>query len=90
MAASPQDVRLLLTGVLVEYQTGEFDRGQVYLERLLEVMRLSSPETTIFPYRIAGHVVHPPANLFQRSTQARTSDGGYGGEWREFLRQRGR
>ena len=36
---SPLNTILLATHVLLEHETGEFDQGEVYLERLLEAMR---------------------------------------------------
>jgi DNA-binding CsgD family transcriptional regulator len=39
LEASPQDTRLLVPRVLLEYQVGEFSQGEVYLHRLLEVIR---------------------------------------------------
>jgi DNA-binding CsgD family transcriptional regulator len=39
LAIRTQDPRLLSTRVELEYQTGEYDQGNVYLERLVEVMR---------------------------------------------------
>ncbi len=57
MAVSPLDARPFMTGLLVEYQTGELNQGQLHLERLLEIMRLTPPETSIFAYGIAAMVV---------------------------------
>ena len=37
------DARLLDNRAMLEYQLGEFDQGDAYLERLLESMRLSQP-----------------------------------------------
>lgn len=37
------DARLLDNRAILEYQTGEFELGDAYLERLLESMRLSQP-----------------------------------------------
>ena len=47
LATSPRDPRLLLTRILLEYQVGDFDQGEVYMERLLEVMRLGTPGPTL-------------------------------------------
>jgi class 3 adenylate cyclase/tetratricopeptide (TPR) repeat protein len=43
MAISPLDARLLYNQVMLEYQTGDFGQGQVYIERLLEVMQITTP-----------------------------------------------
>ncbi len=47
LAISPMDPRLLGARVLLEYLLGEFGPGSVYLERSLEVMRLTKPGPTI-------------------------------------------
>ena len=41
LAVAPGDPRLLYSRVYIEYQLGHFDQGESFLERLLEVMRLS-------------------------------------------------
>jgi len=43
MATSPLDARLLYNQVMLEYQVGDFDQGEVYIERLLEVMQITTP-----------------------------------------------
>jgi len=43
LAASPQETRLLFTRAMVEYEVGNFSDGKAYLDRLLEVMRLTAP-----------------------------------------------
>ncbi len=43
LAASPQENRLLFGHPLLEYETGDFDRGDVSLERLLDTMRVTGP-----------------------------------------------
>jgi tetratricopeptide (TPR) repeat protein len=43
LAVSPKDFRLLSTGSLLEYETGDFSQGEAHLERLVGVMRLSPP-----------------------------------------------
>jgi len=43
LAASPRETRLLHTRIMLEYEAGDFKEGEVYLERLLDVMRLTAP-----------------------------------------------
>jgi DNA-binding CsgD family transcriptional regulator len=43
---SPMDARLLSARVLIEYQLGNFDQGEDYLERLLKVVRLTDHAIT--------------------------------------------
>ena len=43
LAASPRETRLLHTRIMLENEVGNFSDGVVYLERLLEVMRLTAP-----------------------------------------------
>jgi len=43
LTVDQRDVRLLNNRAMLEYQLGEFDQGDAYLERLLESMRLSQP-----------------------------------------------
>ncbi|MCH8929805.1 MAG: PPC domain-containing protein, partial [Proteobacteria bacterium] len=45
--ALSKDPRLLGSRVQIEYQVGEFFEGDVHLERLLEVMRLTQPGPTL-------------------------------------------
>ena len=44
LSVSPVDTRLLASRVLMEYELGEFDRGQRFLDQFLEVMRDVPPE----------------------------------------------
>ncbi|MCI0896068.1 MAG: AAA family ATPase [Chloroflexi bacterium] len=43
MATSPLDARLLYNQAMLEYQIGDFGQGEVYIERLLEVMQITTP-----------------------------------------------
>jgi len=43
LAASPRETRLLHTRMILEYEVGNFDDGEAYLHRLLQVMRLTAP-----------------------------------------------
>ena len=43
----PTDTRLLRGRTVLEYEVGEYLQGEAYLERLLEVMRLTSPGPTL-------------------------------------------
>ena len=43
LAVSPMEPRDLCSRTLLEYEVGNFDQGEVYLERLLEVMRMTEP-----------------------------------------------
>ena len=43
LSHAPRDAPALSNRTLLEYQVGNFDQGEVYIERLLEVMRLSRP-----------------------------------------------
>ncbi len=43
LEASPRETRLLHTRMLLEYEVGNFSDGEAYLDRLLEVMRLTAP-----------------------------------------------
>ena len=47
LAVAPQDVRLLITRALSEYEVGDFDQASVYLQRLLDVMRVTAPGATL-------------------------------------------
>jgi ATP/maltotriose-dependent transcriptional regulator MalT len=44
---APWDPRLLSHTLLWEYQVGNFGQGEAYLERLLEVMRLTAPSPSL-------------------------------------------
>ena len=50
LAISGQSPIFLCTRVLLEYETGEFSQGEVYLNRLLEVMGLVSPATNDYAF----------------------------------------
>ncbi len=43
MATAPLDARLLFNQIMLEYQVGDLDQGEVYIERLLEVMQITTP-----------------------------------------------
>lgn len=43
LAVSSRETRLLHTRMILEYETGNFNEGEVFLRRLLEVMRLTAP-----------------------------------------------
>ena len=43
LSVAPQDIRLLLTRVRLEYEVGDVGQGEAYKERLLEVLRLTPP-----------------------------------------------
>ncbi|MEE8466379.1 MAG: AAA family ATPase, partial [Dehalococcoidia bacterium] len=43
LAVSPQESRILYTRSLGEYESGEFEQAEGYLEKLLEAMRQTSP-----------------------------------------------
>jgi tetratricopeptide (TPR) repeat protein len=57
LAVSPTDSRLLHTRALLEYEVGDFRLGEVYLERLLEGMRLVAPGPNV-PY-VCGAITIP-------------------------------
>ena len=70
LAVSPQDPSFLGGRAVLEYQVGDFTQGEVYLERLLEVLRQWAPEFTatasmipalVVPVitRITGRIHHP-------------------------------
>ena len=56
------DTRLLNNRAVLEYQRGEFEQGDDYLERLLETMRLS-PVGPHFEYSVAPLVIGVAARL---------------------------
>ncbi|MFB3091920.1 MAG: LuxR C-terminal-related transcriptional regulator, partial [Dehalococcoidia bacterium] len=56
LAIWPRDPRLLGTRVLLEYEVASFDQGQAYLERLMEIMRLTVPGP-VLEYTTAAQVV---------------------------------
>ncbi|MCH8282445.1 MAG: tetratricopeptide repeat protein, partial [Chloroflexi bacterium] len=47
LAISPREPRLLMDRALLEYETGESDQGELYLGRLVELMRSATPGPTI-------------------------------------------
>ncbi|MCH7621130.1 MAG: AAA family ATPase [Chloroflexi bacterium] len=47
LAAGPFDARLLLRRIMLEYQEGDFVQGRVYVDRLQEVMHITSPGPTL-------------------------------------------
>ena len=47
LAGLPMDPRSLTTRVALEYQVGDFNQGQAYLERLMGAMRLSPSGGTV-------------------------------------------
>jgi predicted ATPase len=46
LALSPIDPRLLAPRSLLEYERGNFEQGETYLERLLEAVRVTAPGAT--------------------------------------------
>jgi len=65
LAAGPRDARLLNNRVMLEYQLGNFDQGNAYLERLLEAMRLAPPGG--LEYRIAPLAIGVAAHITGRA-----------------------
>jgi len=57
LTVAPQDVILLGDRVLLEYEFGEWERGESYLERFVETMRGAPSRARI---RFAGHAVVLP------------------------------
>ncbi len=47
LAVSPREARLLGNRLILEYELGDFSQGQIYLERLLEVVQLTAPGPTL-------------------------------------------
>ncbi|MFB3092762.1 MAG: AAA family ATPase, partial [Dehalococcoidia bacterium] len=47
LAVSPREARLLGNRLILEYELGDFSLGQVYLERLLEVVQLTASGPTL-------------------------------------------
>ena len=47
LTVSPREPRLLACRVVLEYEEGDFDQGETYLERLLELIGYSPPGPTI-------------------------------------------
>ena len=62
LAAVAQETRLLSVRVLLEYEVGEFDQGEVYLERFLEVTRRTAPGPT-FEYGLLSIVLPVVARI---------------------------
>ena len=62
LALSPRDFRLLLDRAVLEFEVGEFSQGDVFLHRLLEVVRLTAPGPnierglTVFAMGVIGRV----------------------------------
>ena len=46
LVVSPQNMHLLHFRVLMEYEVGDFGQGEAYLEKLMEVIRLTPPGPT--------------------------------------------
>jgi tetratricopeptide (TPR) repeat protein len=65
LAAGPRDARLLNNRVMLEYQLGNFDQGNAYLERLLEAMHLAPPGG--LEYRIAPLAIGVAAHITGRA-----------------------
>ena len=47
LETSPKDVRLLAPRALLEHDLGDFDQGQVYLVRLIELLDVNKPAPTL-------------------------------------------
>ena len=47
LSVAPQDIRLLLTRVRLEYEVGDVGQGEAYMERLREAIRLTPPGPTL-------------------------------------------
>ena len=43
LALAPRNPSILASRILMEYQVGDFEQGEVYLERLMDVMRVAVP-----------------------------------------------
>jgi len=59
---SPTDSRNLLTRILLEYETGNFKAGEEYLERLLDVKRLTPPGPS-YPHVATALVIAATARI---------------------------
>jgi tetratricopeptide (TPR) repeat protein len=75
LSVDQQDVRLLHNRAILEFQVGEFDQGDTYLDRLLEAMRLTPPGPVtvyaIVPLTIGLAVrITGKASRFYTATQA--------------------
>ena len=53
---SPLSATILWPRVLLEYETGESARGEIYLERLLEAMHQAGPLQLLAPVRVASAI----------------------------------
>ena len=47
LSTSPLDARVLYYRIMLEHQVGDFNQGEVYLERLQEVMAMTTPGPTL-------------------------------------------
>ena len=61
-SVNPSDVRGLLTRIVLEYEVGDFHQGEVFLERLLDIMQSTPPGPTVeqavpaYTISIAGRI----------------------------------
>ncbi len=62
LAASPRETRLLHARVILEYEVGNFSDGKAYLDRLLEVMRLTAPGP-VYEYAFPAMVIPMAARI---------------------------
>ena len=56
IAGAPRDPRLLILRVQLEFQVGDFNQGENYLNQLLEVMN-AAPRAPAFPYAMPSFVI---------------------------------
>ena len=47
LSLTPQDTLVLGFGAALEFETGDFERGETYLERMLDIVRLSPPGPSV-------------------------------------------
>ena len=47
LSLAPQETVVLGTGAMLEFETGDFERGETYLERMLDIVRLSPPGPSV-------------------------------------------
>ena len=47
LSQAPQETFVLCNGAMLEFETGDFERGETYLERLLDITRLTPPGPSI-------------------------------------------
>ena len=65
-SVNPSDVRALFTRIDLEYEVGDFHQGEVFVERLLDIMRSTPPGPTlerglaVFAISIAGRISGVP------------------------------